>query len=782
MQNIGPLYESQILSHLGQCSESMLPLISSVTGETITDPRELDAAYWRRNLQCPVLFCDAIKTVLEKGTRHAFLEVGPHSTLAGPLRQIFQTTKIRPPPPYIPTLLRHDEDSRSALLTTAGRAYASGISLDLASIIEERNTLTDLPLYPWQHTQSYWAESRLSRDWRLRSVPHHELLGSQVVESTDYEPSWRNVLRLDDVPWLWDHVIQGHITFPGAGYIAMAGEAVRQLHPDSKIDGYSLQNVTFQTPLILKDGVSSEIITSLKAVELADEVLSGWYTFTIGVFENRAWTQLCKGQVRIGVEKQSNMPVLQNLARAVPSDKWYRALRRTGLEYGTQFQTLKNISAHPKKPLAAATVAHMRESKASSYPLHPIAIDQCIVLLGVAGCSGSLRHISRTYIPAKIDGISVTNTDSQIVAEACTSNAPRDGQLGDVTAVDGNKLVLSLKGCYLFAMDECDSSSQTVRLGTRMIWKPDIDLLPSSSHSLTLNNSQGYVDRLRAVGSLCMLCILETADRISDIHSETKHLQSWKNWVMTEASNAAEGRHPLYPESSHWAQLSSMERETLIGRLFAELRDTDDVASADCVQQVLKHCVDLMNGEISSFEVLMQENLLTRYHGTLQKSVHWSPFLELLAHSNPGLRVLEVGAGTGAATTDVLSHLKSTDGTYMYSKYVFTDSFSAFVNSTKEGFAPAKDIEYRVLDMSRDPLEQGFEAHSFDLIIASNLSPVWGSVGPFNQEDSRASRVHVGLQHTLKHVHMLLAENGRLILTGQNSGKCSQGRDVIFNS
>jgi hypothetical protein len=54
---------------------------------------------------------------------------------------------------------------------------------------------------------------------RFRKFKRHELLGSRTLESTDIEPSWRNVLRLEDVPWLADHKIVEDIVFPCAGYV-----------------------------------------------------------------------------------------------------------------------------------------------------------------------------------------------------------------------------------------------------------------------------------------------------------------------------------------------------------------------------------------------------------------------------------------------------------------------------------------------------------------------------------------------------------------------------------
>lgn len=56
--------------------------------------------------------------------------------------------------------------------------------------------------------------------------------------------------------------------------------------------------------------------------------------------------------------------------------------------------------------------------------------------------------------------------------------------------------------------------------------------------------------------------------------------------------------------------------------------------------------------------------------------------------------------------------------------YDFTDVSTGFFDGAKHrlgGLANGR-IEYKVFDAEKDPLEQGFEAESYDLIIASNVT------------------------------------------------------------
>jgi acyl transferase domain-containing protein len=92
----------------------------------------------------------------------------------------------------------------------------------------------------------------MSREWRYREFPNHPFLGVRQLESTSLEPSWRTLLLLDkDASWLRDHMIEGNVIFPSAGYLAMAGEAMRQLSGPQ--DGFTLRHVVLSAALVLAE-------------------------------------------------------------------------------------------------------------------------------------------------------------------------------------------------------------------------------------------------------------------------------------------------------------------------------------------------------------------------------------------------------------------------------------------------------------------------------------------------------------------------------------------------
>ncbi|WP_159718316.1 acyltransferase domain-containing protein, partial [Geminicoccus flavidas] len=89
-----------------------LPFASTVTGGLLAG-EALDAGYWGRNLREPVAFSAAI-TSLGAAGHCRFVEIGPHSLLATPVRQTLPEADVLP-------LMRRAEDELAALDHVAAR-------------------------------------------------------------------------------------------------------------------------------------------------------------------------------------------------------------------------------------------------------------------------------------------------------------------------------------------------------------------------------------------------------------------------------------------------------------------------------------------------------------------------------------------------------------------------------------------------------------------------------------------------------------------------------------
>jgi microcystin synthetase protein McyG len=145
-------------------------------------------------------------------------------------------------------------------------------------------------------------------------------------------------------------------------------------------------------------------------------------------------------------------------------------------------------------------------------------------------------------------------------------------------------------------------------------------------------------------------------------------------------------------------------------------------------------------GSLTSLEAFYQESPILRAGNRLVRQA----VRLMMARCDRGrtLRILEVGAGTGATTSHVLPELPDAR-----LEYVFTDVSSSFTGWALKKFERWPCVRTQILDIENDPLDQGFSPAHFDLVIAANVL--------------HATR---NLRDSLSHIRSLLKPSGLLLL------------------
>lgn len=715
MKEVGAEYQS-LLNGYVSTKRMEVPLFSTVTGNAIADSKQLGPSYWRRNLESPVLFDAATRTILNQLSQESvFLEIGPHSALAGPLKQIFKSVATSKPPVYIPSLVR-GKNSTGSLLTAVGQMYLLNVPIKFEMVTPGKAVLTNLPTYPWHHETRYWNESRITREWRTRRFPKHELLGSQILEGNELEPTWRNILRLEDVSWIQDHKVIDDIVFPAAGYITMAGEAVRQL---TEANDFTLRHILIKTALVLQDSKSTELMTSLRRVRFTTALDSNWYEVVISSYNGTSWTKHCIGQVRAGREQPTEAETISTLSREVPASAWYSAMKRIGLNYGPSFQGLTDISAGPNCGTSVASLFDQYRSGGALYQLHPTTIDMCLQLFTVGVAEGITRRLQKLCVPVEIEELYIRQGIPEMRAKVVASSSMNGAIRGDAVAMAGNEIVIQLKGGRFSPLeDRVPTDVDDPIAGAQLDWKPDIEFM----HADKLMRPRASLkdDNIKLEG-LALLCILETHYQLSCLETKVNHLKKFQVWLAVQADRAGNGTYALIEEAPRLARLGHKERLELIENASAEVEKGIGADIGRILLRVVGQCKAIFAQQVNPIDILVQEDGLKILYDFLQDMWDCGKFFELLGHANPNLRVLEIGAGTGGTTAGALKDLVTGSDERMYSKYCYTDISAGFFSAAKERFKDFENIQYTVLDISKDPIEQGFEAESYDLIVAANV-------------------------------------------------------------
>lgn len=720
MHEYGPLYEEQ-LKPVVHSAEPTIPFYSSVTGDRLTGKGKLGASYWRANMENTVLFNPALRSALrDHPDKLVLIEVGPHPALEGPTRQILRDL-ARSDDVYIGILIRGTSCDNS-LLQLAGKLYQHSIAINFKAICLPGAVLKSLPRYSWDQDTTHWKESRVARGWRLREHPPHELLGSRLLE-TEGEPCWRKVLALEDATWLNGHEVNGQVVFPAAGYICMVGEALRQLTGD---ETFTVRNVHIISALMLGSDKPFELVTTLRSTTSDASDNSEWYEFTITSFDGTSWVRNCYGEAMASSDKSFyldsvRVPVDGSFPRKVDKRKSYDILRRVGFHYTGEFEGLTDISVSTTSLVAFGVTSPGRrkadeESRCSTYSLHPAVIDQCFQLFTVALCRGLRRSDSRLAVPTFIEEMVVSPSASPLSVTAQINRLDEVGSwTGDFVAFAADASVLRLKGMKSVVLSRSSYKAE-LPLVTALEWKPHSDFV---GLEVGLHPRVPRKREWALLEELILLCSLDHLDQIKVEDATPPHLMKLLDWMRLVTDRYRSGKNLFVPKDAGLEELAHDRRVARIDVLMTELADTEDIVFARAIHRLLIEASSIFAGEGHPLHILMPDNVLSNFYDAT--SFDMAHAVRLVANTNPHMRVLEVGAGTGSMTARLLRALKSSHGERLYSNYGYTDVSAGFLAMGKQRFAAVENIEYDVLDISKDYKEQGFQLGSYDLVIASNV-------------------------------------------------------------
>lgn len=403
----------------------------------------------------------------------------------------------------------------------------------------------------------------------------------------------------------------------------------------------------------------------------------------------------------------------------------------------------------------------------SRYVLHPATLDASLQLSILAGHQNTATKFKRAFMPTSFESIKVWPGIAEQASGSVDSYAHATlkgvrGLSADVVLLDGSgRRMLEATNIFLTASDQsAPSRIDESRPYTRMVWKPDFDSL--TTHAMEqmfppiVLSDDAVIPSLNDLALHQLIHFKATHADVFATGSEQHHLQRLLDWTTEKLATAALDSNS---QASKVLGYSDEYRSEEIERLSGLLMPRSSEARLMC--HLYKNLDAIYKGEKTGIQVALQDNLLLDNYETGQVyregNRRLASTVALHAHKNPKIRILEVGAGTGSATNEVLPALQGNSPWRQYSEYRFTDTTPSFLASGEERFSQYGGMTFGTFDMERSGESQGYQ-QDWDVVVASNVIHATSDI-----------------RSTLINIRNVLKPGGKMILLELTQSQLSAG-------
>ncbi|KAI5247676.1 putative polyketide synthase [Aureobasidium subglaciale] len=723
--------------------------VSSVTG-LVHDGGKIEASYWVQNLVQPVRFADAIKTVLSprQGSSrppNVIVEVGPHAALKGPIKQTIDALPGQTPAfTYISCLVRGTQ-SKEAVLNLAASLYTSGTAIDLGGVNQtskhNASVVTETPKYCWDKSTRYEIRPRATGEKLFPGEPYHPLIGRRIESSGGRDRAYRQVFTLDEMPWIRDHNVAGAIIFPMTGYMSCAIEAVRRTVSNPPA-AFLLKDFHVVRSMEIKEEESVDMVTKLKPAVTG----TGSFSSTIWSFEISAWTpangwtihgygQIEPEEVDMTSETptlKATLPLIDRKSELIEHDTAY-AYENAGVRATRYGPTFQNTAGFWEGKGYTVLEHHLRDLGASLHSPGPYGSHVTVdppTLDGFLQGGGPLQTTEDGTKPAQMPNyISRFRISNKIPA------TPK-GKFDIVTSLlhydtKGGRMQISVAAFYRGVDNVPIPVADWESVAFRSIGSAEEEINPAANvpdhWAWELLSKFDHLPQDELTKQMYLggppSTEMQRAEKMEKIAAY------YIDHGLRETAGDDRSKLPYHLAKFVSWGIRAVKKygvvfDTKPVALIEEVRSGNGQGELLCI--IGEELVRILRGELEPLELMLIDNRLTRYYEADVTNAHMSKVLGNLAENmsdlEPQLQILEIGGGTAGTTLPILEALTRGRDEAALLNYTFTDISSGFFENSRKKLAQWSDrITYKKLDISQDPLTQGFAPGEFDIVVAANV-------------------------------------------------------------
>ncbi|KAF4985576.1 hypothetical protein FDECE_16463 [Fusarium decemcellulare] len=389
--------------------------------------------------------------------------------------------------------------------------------------------------------------------------------------------------------------------------------------------------------------------------------------------------------------------------------------------------------------------SHMPDQSTLYCLSHLMMLDNIahFLLLLQAKCRKSKSALPTSIGKLIVSPILLNQPDSEL--EALVDPTPRDkgSRVRERTNLRVGSLMtmLNLETVFFSESQQLANNKQKQNSALHIDWERDADFFSGYSASQTMPLCDTVVDHqlvlARAAALHIRACInnMSSKDETVAPPSLSGHRLQLYKWM--EAYNYSQASRILLEDVSMTSAidiLSSLPKLGVVGELLS---------------QIGPNLIAILSGTLDPIPLLLDAGRLDQIWGSIETmrkmQAHVRGYLSSYAIKKPRMSVLEIGAST-SNTTDTI--IQAFQGRNLRS-YDLTDASLPTLKQVKRLFEQRDVVNFKSLDINKDPVSQGFVAGDYDVVVINNALHIANS-----------------LDEVVKKARQLLVPGGALIILG----------------
>ena len=381
----------------------------------------------------------------------------------------------------------------------------------------------------------------------------------------------------------------------------------------------------------------------------------------------------------------------------------YKDLKLAGLDYGPLFQVLEDIHFDCEAGSSTGSIkaCEWDRDDTPGIIIHPAAMDGVFQLMVLALAHGNSTRMC-AMLPTRLESLWISANDivnqhgQGTMAEAFVHAAWQGLRtaISSATVLDASKTrpVIVISGLQATTMKDLKAPMNSVPwpLCYNLVWKPDLRYCSKDQADDYLESQFTSKHEPKGVEILDLGASAFIIQTLQEVSSQPpgvlkSHLKKYFQWMK----DTVKSDRLVSIGTDKYSGVSIVENIEARNEAI-RLVGCSKLSAGKLILRLGNQLADILHGKIEALQVMFDDDTMENFYSAQLENtavLKLLSYFQHLAHKNPDLNILEVGAGTGATTKriiDVLTHEKSNNAGF--AKYTFTDISTSFFENARTIF------------------------------------------------------------------------------------------------